>query len=361
VTRDPVRKLLFVIPDLRYGGTARQLTLLAANLPPGRFEARVVSLGPEATWAQGLRAAGVAVESLDWRHAFDVRPLLGLRALARAFRPDIIHAWGPAALRAVASVPGSRGGGRLVVSAALRRDWRRARLDHLLLRRARRVIALGEAEARRYLAAGVRPERITRAPPAAPLVPAGEDPASPTLPVPPDAFVILGIGPLEMTKGFREGVWALDILRQVYDHPRLVLAGTGPDRPRIEEFARALRVAPWVHFTGAVADLCPWLRRADVVWVPSLADRGRGAALEAMAAGRPVVAARWPGLAEVVEEWVTGLLVPPADKAALARQTRLLLAEPELRRRLGEGGRQRAAKSFSPDALARACAEVYDS
>ena len=54
----------------------------------------------------------------------------------------------------------------------------------------------------------------------------------------------------------------------------------------------------------------------------SLADRGSIAALEAMAAARPVVASRWPGLAEVIAEGETGVLVPPGDQATLARETR---------------------------------------
>src|SRR5260370_273573 len=123
-------------------------------------------------------------------------------------------------------------------------------------------------------------------------------------------------------KGLREAVWALDILRHVYDDLHLVIAGAGPDRPRVEAFARSVGAGARVHFTGPCADLGPLLARADLVWVPSLADRGRSAAAEAMGAGRPVVAARWPGLAEVVEDGVTGHLVPPDDKAALARQSR---------------------------------------
>jgi glycosyltransferase involved in cell wall biosynthesis len=95
--------------------------------------------------------------------------------------------------------------------------------------------------------------------------------------------------------------------------------------------------------------------------VPSLTDRGRSVAAEAMLAGRPVVASRWPGLAEVVADGLTGYLVPPDDKAALARQTRPLLENAELRRRLGAAGRQRAIAQFSVQGLVETCISQYES
>jgi glycosyltransferase involved in cell wall biosynthesis len=79
-----------------------------------------------------------------------------------------------------------------------------------------------------------------------------------------------------------------------------------------------------------------------------------------MRAGRPVVAARWPGLAEVVADGVTGHLVPADDKAALARQTRPLLDDAERRLRLGEAGRRRAADRFGVGALVEACVRLYE-
>jgi glycosyltransferase involved in cell wall biosynthesis len=171
--------------------------------------------------------------------------------------------------------------------------------------------------------------------------------------------VLLAGGPVEPPRGLREAVWALDILRHVYDDLHLVIAGEGPDRPRVQAFARALGAGARVHFTGPCADLGPLLERADLVWVPSLADRGRCTAAEAMGAGRPVVAARWPGLAEVVDDGVTGHLVPPDDKAALARQSRPLLEDADRRRHLGEAGRHRAVERFGVDALAAACVHLY--
>jgi glycosyltransferase involved in cell wall biosynthesis len=97
-----------------------------------------------------------------------------------------------------------------------------------------------------------------------------------------------------------------------------------------------------------------------VVWSPDRSGGSTNAVLEAMAAGRPVVASRLPGLAEVVAEGETGFLVPRGDKAALARRTRLLLDDPARRRQMGEAARQRAREHFGVAAMVRRFAELYE-
>jgi glycosyltransferase involved in cell wall biosynthesis len=351
-----MQTILFVIPGLDYGGAARQLTLIAEGLPRARFRARVCVLGRTAPWADELRAAGVEVDFLGWNRPFEPAPLFALRRLAAELRPDVVHLWGRIALRAGAAFGGVRGAGRLFVSAAAppgnhRPVW----IDRWLLRRAAVVVAFGEAEADHCRRLGVRPERVA-------VVAPGVRPAPPPAadaPLPPGRL-LLGVGPLEAHKGFRDAIWALDILRFLYDDLRLVLAGDGPDRPRLEQFARTARVERRVLFTGRLPDLAPWSHAAELAWVPSRTDGGVCAALEAMAAGRPVIATRLPALAEIVEDGAVGRLVPPGDKTELARQTRFLLNDPDRRHAYGEAGRRRAAEHFSVERLVRRCAELYE-
>jgi glycosyltransferase involved in cell wall biosynthesis len=154
-------------------------------------------------------------------------------------------------------------------------------------------------------------------------------------------------------------VWAFDILHYLFKDLRLVFAGDGSDRPRVEDFARILGAWRDVHFAGRCSDLTPLLQSALAVWVLGR-QGGVGAALEAMAAGRPVVASRIPELAEVVVDGTTGFLVPPGDKAALTRQTRLFLDDSDLARRFGEAGQRRAAESFSLARLVEQCTPLYE-
>jgi glycosyltransferase involved in cell wall biosynthesis len=228
----------------------------------------------------------------------------------------------------------------------------------LLLRGVEGVLAFGVTEAQRYRRLGVPDSRITVVAPAVNVPSAIVEPAQ--LPgVTAGARVLLGLGPIERHKGFREAVWAFDILRHLYENVHLVLAGAGSDRPRVERFARDLGTIDHVHFLGAVVDPAPLLQRAEVIWVPSLHGGGVGATLEAMAAGRVVIASRCPDLAEVVVDGETGFLVEPDDKAALARQTRLLLDDAAGRQRCGAAGRQRVLEHFSVARLAEACGWRY--
>src|SRR5271168_2913841 len=114
-----MKTIFFVIPSLDYGGAARQLTLIAEGLPRDRFRCRVVVLGHTAPWGEELRAAGVEVDILGWKRAFEAAPFFALHRLLADLRPDVVHLWGRTALRAVACLGGVRRPGRLFVSPAL--------------------------------------------------------------------------------------------------------------------------------------------------------------------------------------------------------------------------------------------------
>ena len=179
----------------------------------------------------------------------------------------------------------------------------------------------------------------------------------PAASLPPGARVLLGIGPMRPYKCFRDAVWALDILHYQYDDLQLVLVGDGPDRDALATFVHATESPGRVHFTGAVPEITPWLRRADVIWITG---RGGGTcvALEAMAAGKPIVASRIPGPADLIADGVNGYLVEPGDKTTLARQTSLLLDDADRRRQFGDEGRRRAT-AHTVQRLVRDFAALY--
>jgi glycosyltransferase involved in cell wall biosynthesis len=101
-----------------------------------------------------------------------------------------------------------------------------------------------------------------------------------------------------------------------------------------------------VRFTGFRPDVARCLAASDVAVLPSLHEGLGVAALEAMAAGRPVVASRVGGLAEVVVDGETGALVPPRDADALAAALRTLAAAPETRMRLGTAAARARARAL---------------
>jgi phosphatidylinositol alpha-1,6-mannosyltransferase len=132
--------------------------------------------------------------------------------------------------------------------------------------------------------------------------------------------------------------------------PRLVIAGDGDDRLRLEALAASLGLSDRVLFTGFVSEatLAELYARAAVFVMPS---RGEGFGLvylEAMRAGRPCVAARASAAEEIVADGETGLLADPLDPDAIAGALGRLLAAPDLARAMGEAGRRRLERLFTP-------------
>jgi glycosyltransferase involved in cell wall biosynthesis len=155
----------------------------------------------------------------------------------------------------------------------------------------------------------------------------------------------------------------LDVLlraARAVDGARFVIAGTGPERARLESQAAALGVHERVQFLGHRDDVPALLAASDAFVLPSLFEGTPLALLEAMAAGMPVVSSAIPGTDELVDDGETGLLVQGGDSDALADALRRIVAEPELRARLGAAARRRAEAEHSAVSTTGRVAAVYD-
>ncbi len=127
---------------------------------------------------------------------------------------------------------------------------------------------------------------------------------------------------------------------------RLDIAGRGPLEPALRALAKELGVDDAVRFLGYVAPVQRAIEQASIVVVPSMGEGFGMVALEAMERARPVIAAEIGGLGELVEEGVTGLLVPPGEAEPLARAIERLGGDLGLAARMGEAGRRRALDRF---------------
>jgi glycosyltransferase involved in cell wall biosynthesis len=174
--------------------------------------------------------------------------------------------------------------------------------------------------------------------------------------------LVVFAGRLASNKGLHHLVPAFAALREGHPDARLVLAGEDQDqRARLEALARKAGVADRVHFTGHLdeATYRSALAAADVFVLPSEWEAFGIVLVEAMACGVPCVATRVGGAPDVVQDGVTGRVVPYGDEAALAQAIGGLLDDRPLAARMGEAGRARAFKEYSWDAVVERTLDLY--
>jgi glycosyltransferase involved in cell wall biosynthesis len=178
-----------------------------------------------------------------------------------------------------------------------------------------------------------------------------------SLGIAPEAPVILVVSRLRWEKGLDVLVQALDRFSDIGTLHTIVI-GVGPEETRLRQLAARCRVP--VHFLGHRQDIGRWLGAADVIAMPSRRESFGRVTLEAMAAGRPLVASRVGGLTEAVVEGETGVLVPPDDAAALAAALRSVLVDPAGRSRMGRAARRRYQASYTIDHMATSWREAWE-
>lgn len=167
--------------------------------------------------------------------------------------------------------------------------------------------------------------------------------------------IILAVARLHEQKGLGY------LIEAAKDVPEAIFAivGDGPERFALEQRVGTLGLRERVFFFGFRSDTPNWLGACTAFVLPSLYEGFPIALLEAMAAGKPVIATAIPGNDEVVIPGVTGLLIPPKDPGALAEAIRRVLAEPALAERMGQAGREIVVQKFSIKKMVEEVTHVY--
>jgi glycosyltransferase involved in cell wall biosynthesis len=361
-------RVMQLVPTLGIGGAERVAGLLARELARAGHAVCVVSeYDPRGTWIEGeLRGAGVELRFLGKRRGLDLRMIPRIARELLRFRPDVLHTHTDAlkyALPAIAARPRCR----IVHTVHNLAEREAARPAERLVRRvAFRAgvvpVAIGHAVAaslrRRY---GVR---------AAPTIPNGipvrdyaPDEAArrevrAALGIDVGAPVFLAVGRLMAQKNHAGLLRAFASARLRERGARLLVAGEGELRDELLGLARALGVDERVRFLGARPDVPRLLAAADAFVLASEWEGNPLAVLEAMAAGRAVVATAVGCVPELVSER-TGLLAPPGDERALEEALHAVARDPGAARELGREGARVARERFDVAVMARGYAELY--
>jgi glycosyltransferase involved in cell wall biosynthesis len=175
----------------------------------------------------------------------------------------------------------------------------------------------------------------------------GRDETRRMLGIPPDAFTIGWIGRMTGVKRTDDVLLAFRSLRERGVVSRLCMVGDGPDREQLERRAHELGVMRDTLFLGYQDDVAPYFAAFDAFVLPSANEGTPVTTIEALAAGKPVVATRVGGVPDVVRDGEDGFLVAPGDVDELAERLVALAADPELRTRMGAAGRERVLPRYS--------------
>jgi glycosyltransferase involved in cell wall biosynthesis len=366
-------KRLPIICQLLHGLTVGGAEVLVARLARSlrdRYRFHFICLDELGKLGEELRQEGFPVEVLGRRPGVDWRlPLRLARLLARK-RTALIHAhqYTPFFYALAARLLYRRPPVLFTEHGRWLPDYpRRKRIvaNRLLLQRRDRVLGVGEALRQALIVnegipghrVGVIYNGIDLAPYA--TAPVDRSSTRRDMQVNEADFVLIQVARLVPIK---DHLTALRTVKQVaasLPQVRLVIVGEGSEEPILRQSITENGLAEHVRLLGLRSDVARLLSAADVFLLSSLNEGIPLTVIEAMAAGLPVVSTDVGGVAEVVRGGQTGLLAPAGDAGALARQVLQLAADAELRRRLGQAGRERAFVLFSEEKMLNAYDRLY--
>jgi glycosyltransferase involved in cell wall biosynthesis len=179
--------------------------------------------------------------------------------------------------------------------------------------------------------------------------------------IPADRFAVGWIGRMTAVKRTDDVLVAFKRLRDEGVDAVLCMVGDGPDREQLERRAHELGVIRDTLFLGYQEDVAPFYAAFDALVLPSSNEGTPVSAVEALAAGRPVVATRVGGVPDVVQEGEDGFLVEPGATDDLADRLAQLARDPKLRKRMGEAGRQRVLPRYAVNRLVDDVDRLYRS
>jgi len=242
-----------------------------------------------------------------------------------------------------------------------------SRMRRRALRHASLVLAPSRATAESLVSVqGVAPERVR-------VLPWGLDPdfetqvaGEPAAPLPaefPKGRVVLSVGRWlthERYKGMDTLIKTLPRLLLIYPDLQLVLVGSGDDRDWLENIAHISGVRLHVHFLSGITyeELSACYAASELFALPSRGEGFGFVYLEAMARGKPVIGGAHGGAPEVIQDGVTGYLVPHGDAEHLATSIGTLLSSPELARQMGARGRERVEREFRFNVFAKGLKKI---
>ncbi len=367
LSMDTPHTLLYVITSTGTGGAEKALCELVRRIDRNRYRVVICSLKQPGAYSARLAASADEFCHLGLSEAAGLRAvvnfipaLLRLAAVMRRVRPDIVHCFlfraSMLGRLAACLCPGS------VIIAAVRvneQSWMKYTLERLTRSLVSCYTAVSEEVRRNMIArAHVPPDTIITIYNG--IECAALNVSSPCSSVRNETRLAL-IGRLHRQKGHSVLLKALAIIINSGRRAHLYLAGDGPDEDLLRQQASTLGIAGSVTFSGVVDDVVAFMADIDIVVLPSLWEGMPNVLLEAMAAGRPIVATNLPGIEEMVQDGTSAVLCEPGREQPLSDAIMRLMDDPGLARSLARAAQLDVRRRFDILHTIAATQALYES
>lgn len=352
------------------GGPEKQILEHMARLRGGPFRTALCTFdesGRPSSLHEAAKDMGLACHRLPSRSPADPRSVLELAGLLRRTGAALLvtHGYRPNIVGRLACWKAG------IPTVAVSRGWTHETakirlfetLDRLFLRFADKVVAVSGGQRDKILAAGVAAGSVSVIRNAIDLsgypCPDGMPAERERLGVPADAPFFGTAGRLSPEKNHMDFIRAAAIVAGKLPAARFVVWGEGFLRPRLERAVSDLGLGGRFHLPGFNRDARRAFHELDVFVLPSLTEGLSNVLLEAFACAKPAVATAVGGNPEVVEDGVSGILVPPGDPEALAGAMLRLAVEPRTRAAMGRAGAMSVRANFDFDGQTRRYVALY--
>jgi glycosyltransferase involved in cell wall biosynthesis len=371
-TLESAIKIIFVITGTGVGGAEKMLYHTIKGINPERYSAKLCSLKKKGEFACRLEEEGLEVYSLNMRDETTLAGWLdSLRALVllvRYFmreRPTIVHSF---LFRAniLARIAGYLTGVPVIISSVRvmggEQKWHHF-IDRVTAFMADHVVAVSDGVKVHVMRNAPLPEHKVSTIYNGVVV--GNNASFDAsalmndIGLMADERILLTAGRLHRQKGYDLLLQALSVVQKSFPGVKMLILGEGEEEKSLKKLAHSLELSEKVLFLGLRSDVDRLMQCSDIFVLSSRWEGFPNVLLEAMAAGKPVVATAVGGVQELVVDEVTGMLVPPQDETALADAIMLLLSDKERALAMGAAGRERVLQHFSMDSMLSKTEALY--
>ncbi len=358
-------KVIHVLSDMKIGGAGTWLLNLLGAIDKESFEVKVVlprgSMLIERVQVLGFEA--IPVDGMKDR-SFDMGAVKLLLSIFREEKPHIVHTHASLSARLAAKIAGIRS-----INTKHCIDSRAAGLKRLAGACVNNMlsdgmIAVSAAVRQNMVDNGVDERKIS-------LIYGGIRPVKELSPeekslvrtkwgISPEDIVVGIVARLAEVKGHKHFIDAAEIISRDKDNVKFLIAGIGPKEQEVRDLVRRKGLDGRFVFTGYQENIHEIFNIIDINVISSLSEALCLSLIEGMCVGKPSVGSNVGGIPEVVKDGYNGYLVPAGDSSKLAEGILKLVHDPELRRTMGDRGREMMMQSFTAGAMARGIEELYE-